>query len=401
MHQSTTRSAHENGLLKREIIESIDQVNAHEWNRCIPPDSPFLRHEFLNAMEQSKCVSEETGWRPMHIVLRNPDSQYSPIAGVLPLYRKYHSWGEFIFDWQWENAYFQHGLQYYPKLVSVSPFTGLAAPKLLVAPETSVKEVRDQLTETCLTLAGQSNLSSLHLLFLTPDELEYFSGKELIPRQSNITFVWTNDGYGSMEDFLATLSSRKRKKIRQERKSVIRQGIKISVIQGVEMTEIHWRAFEFFYFSTTTKYGSYRYLNHEFFRMIRESMPENLLFILAERDGQAVAGALFYQGGGKLYGRYWGALENLPHLHFEICYYSAIQYCIENGFTLCNAGVQGAHKLSRGFLPEVCYSAHTFNNPQFAEAIRRYTVEESYDVEARQDYLNDFSPYTRNTQAGS
>lgn len=388
-------------MMKREIIESIDQVDAHEWNRCVPPDFPFLRHEFLNAMEQSECVSEETGWQPVHIVLRNPYGPHSPIVGVLPLYRKYHSWGEFIFDWQWENAYHHHGLEYYPKLVSVSPFTGLEAPKLLVAPQAPVNKVRDQLVESSLQLARQSGISSMHLLFLPPAQLDYLSGLALIPRRSNISFVWRNSDYGSMEDFLASLSSRKRKKIRQERRSIIRQGIKISVIPGVEMTNEHWRAFYFFYFSTTNKYGSYRYLNQEFFQLIRESMPENILFIQAELDGEIVAGALFYHGGGKLYGRYWGAVRELHNLHFEICYYSAIEFCINNGFSMCNAGVQGAHKLSRGFLPEVCHSAHMFNDERFADAIRNYTVEESHELDARQDHLNDYSPYVRNVKVGS
>ncbi len=337
----------------------------------------------------------------MHIVLRKSDGLDSPLAGALPLYQKYHSWGEFIFDWQWENAYFRHGLQYYPKLVSVSPFTGLPAPKLLTAPDAPIDEVRNQLTESCLNEASHSNLSSLHLLFLNPDELDFFSSKNLIPRRSNISFVWTNNGYRSMDEFLSTLSSRKRKKIRHERKSISDKGIEIKVIPGADMQDYHWRSFHLCYYTTTRKYDSFRYLNHQFFQMIRESMPENLLLILAEQDNRPVASGLFYQGGGKLYGRYWGALEIVPNLHFEICYYSAIEYCIENGFSQCHAGVQGTHKLSRGFLPEVCYSAHMFNNVQFSEAIRHYTVEESHSVDVRQEYLFDFSPYARDMKAGN
>ena len=399
--QSTTRSVNGKDLFKQEIIQSIDQVSAHEWNRCVPSDCPFLRHEFLNAMEQSGCVSEETGWRPMHIVLRISDCQDSRLAGALPLYRKYHSWGEFIFDWQWENAYFRHGVQYYPKLVSVSPFTGLPAPKLLTAPDAPTDEVRNLLTESCLSEASHSDLSSLHLLFLNPDELDFFVGKGLIPRRSNISFVWTNNDYRSMDEFLSTLSSRKRKKIKYERKSIREQGIQVKVIPGTDIQDHHWRSFQLCYYSTTRKYDSFRYLNRHFFQMIRESMPENLLLILAEHDERPVASGLFYQGGGKLYGRYWGALEFVPNLHFEICYYSAIEYCIENGFRQCHAGVQGTHKLSRGFMPEVCYSAHMFNNLLFSEAIRHYTTEESHSVDDRQEYLSDFSAYAKGTKAGN
>ncbi|MDE0310542.1 MAG: GNAT family N-acetyltransferase [Acidiferrobacterales bacterium] len=382
-------------MFKQEIIQSINQVSAYEWNRCVPSDSPFLRHEFLNAMEQSGCVSEETGWCPMHIVLRKPDVPDSPVAGALPLYRKYHSWGEFIFDWQWENAYFRHGLQYYPKLVSISPFTGLPAPKLLAAPDSPVDEVRSQLTDSCLNEASDPDLSSLHLLFLNQDELDYFTTRDLIPRRSNISFVWTNNSYGSMDDFLSTLSSRKRKKIRHERKSVREEGIQIKVIPGTEMEDYHWYSFHLCYYATTRKYDSFRYLNREFFQMIRESMPENLLLVLAERDNRPLASGLFYQGGGTLYGRYWGTLQPVSNLHFEICYYSAIEYCIENGFRQCHAGVQGAHKLSRGFLPQACYSAHMFNNTQFSDAIRHYTIEESHSLDVRQEHLFDFSPYAK------
>ena len=395
MCQSEPFDVHENNLFECEFLESIDEVSAHEWNQCVPSDCPYLRHEFLNALEQSKCVSDETGWQPIHIVLRKSNSPDSPVVAALPLYLKFHSWGEFIFDWQWEHAYMESGRQYYPKLVSASPFTGLPGPKLLISPDIDEDAARKLLTDTCMQLTQQLEVSSLHLLFLRPDELEYFRSRKLIPRRSNISYVWDNQGYESMEDFLATLSSRKRKKIRHERNSIVKNGINVEVVQGTDMTDLHWHLLERIYTDTVDKYGSFRYLNHKFFMMIRESMPENLLFIMAERDGRPIAGALFYQGGGKLYGRYWGALEEVPNLHFEVCYYSAIEHCILNGFDQCNVGVQGSHKLSRGFLPEVCHSAHMFNDEGFSIAIRAYAVREAIGLEVRREILNESSAYAK------
>ena len=386
--------------MKWKVIQSLDQVRAFEWNRCIPPDYPFLRYEFLNALERSGCVSEDTGWRTMHIVLRNSAAETSRISGVLPLYQKYHSWGEFIFDWQWEHAYFRSGLAYYPKLVSVSPFTGLSAPKLLFVPDVLDDGVRERLADACIEVAGQSDVSSMHLLFLNSDDLDLLSGKGLISRRSSITYVWTNRDYDTMEDFLATLSSRKRKKIRQERKSIQSQGIEIRVIPGRDMTEYHLQVFEMLYHSTISKYGSIQYLNRRFLELILRSMPDNILFILAQLDGQPIAGGLFYQGGQTLYGRYWGALRNVPNLHFEVCYYAAIEYCIQEGLIWFNAGIQGEHKLSRGFLPEACYSAHMIKNPEFSEAIRESADFESFRVEAHCDHLTELSAYAKNREPG-
>ena len=393
--KSETHKIRNRNSTEWEIVQSIDHASPHDWNRCVPSDCPFLRHEFLSALENSGCVSEETGWTPQHIVLRNLAGNDSEVLGVTPLYLKEHSWGEFIFDWEWARGYQRHGLHYYPKSVSQVPFTPLTGPKLLAAPATDGNEIRRQLADAGLSITQDQFLSSLHWLFVPEAEVQVFETAGLIARCSTFEYVWNNQNYNAMDDFLATFSSRKRKKIRHERKSISAQGIKMETIQGVDMTQDHWLAFEQFYISTLSKYGSNRYLSYEFFRMIGETMPENIVLFLASIDQKPVAGSLCLQGGNKLFGRYWGALAELPNLHFETCYYTAIEYCIRMGYEKYNAGVQGEHKLSRGFLPELSYSAHLINEPAFAAAIRNYVKQEARNVRAYLYYLDWASPYSK------
>ena len=382
-------------FLCRESLRSINDISSDSWNRNIPADCPFLRHEFLSALETTGCVSEQTGWQPQHIVIRKTRGTDSGALAVSPLYLKHHSYGEFIFDWQWASAYHRFGNPYYPKIVSQSPFTPLSAPKLLISDKANTALIRTELIETTQEFAKISNASSIHWLFIQDDEADEFETRGMITRYSTYEYVWHNHGYESMDDFLATLVSRKRKKIRQERKSVAANEITVSVIEGEDLKPRHWDIFEQFYQKTISKYYAYQYLSYEFFQMIGETMPENIVMFLAFAEDTPIAGSLCLKGGGQLFGRYWGALFEVPNLHFETCYYSAIEYCIENGFKAYNAGVQGEHKLNRGFVPQPACSAHFIEHPGFDQAIRQHVEYEGAFIRERQNELNAASPFSK------
>ncbi len=376
-----------------EIVDSISQINARDWNRIVPADCPFLFHEFLHALEDSGCVATETGWAPQHIVIRNSASQCGELIGAAPLYLKRHSWGEFIFDWDWAHGYQRHGLEYYPKLISQTPFTPLTSPKLLCAPGDAETSIRHLIARTAQELASQCSASSIHWHFISEQDSSTLDACRFLNRASTFEYIWTNRGYGSMDDFLGMLSSRKRKKIRSERRSIRGQDLTVTALQGPEMNETHWRMIDRFYRQTVDKYYSHKYLSREFFQRIGETMPENLVFFLAQRGGTPVAGSFCLQGGGSLYGRYWGTLGQFRNLHFEMCYYAPIEYCIERGLAEYNAGVQGEHKLNRGFLPRLARSSHWFFDPGFSDAIDRYINQEASRVRAYCDTLDHYSPY--------
>ena len=379
--------------VKTELVESISQINSKCWNRCVSPNFPFLRHEFLSALEDSGCVSSETGWEPKHIVLRKIDKSDAQVLGVLPLYQKSHSWGEFIFDWDWAGGHHQFGLKYYPKLVSQSPFTPISAPKLLIAPGADSTQTRLELVKASQQLAEDLDVSSSHWLFTSQEDMDTLSSLGLICRSSTIEYVWKNQDYDSMEAFIGTLSSRKRKKIRKERKTVVEQNIKVEAKSGIDMTPNDWLYFEYFYRTTIAKYGSNPYLSYEFFRMIGESMPQNIVAFQARLDGDRIAGSLCLLGDESLYGRYWGTLQKRHCLHFETCYYAAIEYCIDNGLKTFNAGVQGEHKLSRGFYPHLAKSAHSIRNPLLSAALENYVQREASHYRAYQQSLKHSSPF--------
>ncbi len=386
-----------NDFLQLDVIHSIDQIDAREWNRNIPSDCPFLRHEFLYALENTGCVSEHTGWIPLHIVIRNAQPQIACTAAVTPLYLKYHSSGEFIFDWQWAHAYHRAGHNYYPKIVSQTPFTPLSAPKFLISDEPNRDRIVQHLIHASHDVADQCEASSIHWLFVPDDEMQTLKRNGLIDRYSTYEYVWVNPGYADMEQFLSTLLRRKRKNIRQERKSVRGQGISIETVCGDDIHDRHWDIFDRFYRKTVNKYYSNMYLNKEFFHQIGESMPENLVLFIASSSGEPIAGSLCLQGGGKLFGRYWGALYDVPNLHFEICYYSAIQYCIENSIHTYNAGVQGEHKLSRGFLAKTANSAHFIEHQEFAKAIGKHVEHENTYHRYLEQELNASSAFSKTT----
>lgn len=362
-------------------LDTPNAVDAKAWN-ALAGGSPFLRHEFLCALHESGCATTQTGWTPRFITAWRDRR----LIGALPLYLKTHSYGEYVFDWAWADAYAQCGLNYYPKIVSAIPFTPVAGARLLGADE----EARAALRHAALTLAA--NTSSLHVLFPDAAEADEWRGAGCLLRRG-VQFHWHNAGYADFDDFLATLSRSKRKNIRQERRRVHEAGVRLHRLTGAQITAAHWRFFVRCYERTYRAHRSTPYLNLAFFERLGAALPEHVLMVVAELDGAPVAAALALYTDAALYGRYWGALRTVPGLHFEACYYQAIEFCIERGIALFEGGAQGEHKLARGFLPVETWSAHWLRHPQFADAVDRYLARERIGVERYIDELNEHSPY--------
>lgn len=373
-----------------ELAEHLAAVDADQWNRLAGEQNPFLRHEFLVALERSGCVGDGTAWRPHHLLLKDNDM----LIGAAPLYLKYDSYGEYVFDWAWANAYQQNGLSYYPKLVVAVPFTPVTGSRLLALPGDNQDQIRDRLIEAVLALARSLNVSSLHWLFTPSTETNRLVANQHL-RRTGYQFHWANDGYTSFEEFLKTFSSAKRKKVKRERRHVAEAGIEMVAVEGHVIDDDLWQQFYAFYRSTIECRGAIPYLNLDFFRQIGRTMPENIVMVLARKDGRYVAGALNLKGSDTLFGRYWGSLEEYNSLHFETCYYRAIDYCIKQGLQHFEAGAQGEHKLSRGFLPTRTYSAHWLKHPEFYRAISDFLEREQHGVEDYVDLLGRHSPYKK------
>ncbi|MBA4141461.1 MAG: N-acetyltransferase [Nitrosospira sp.] len=375
-----------------KITDSLNDIPATAWN-ALAGDDPFLRYEFLAAMHETGCASKETGWLPQFVTLW----EGSVLRGAMPLYLKNHSYGEYVFDWTWANAYQRSGYAYYPKLLSAIPFSPVTGRRLMA--ENAAH--RALLITAVLKLAkdrnAESGVSSFHCLFPPEQEALEMERAGMTLRQG-IQFHWSNranGGYESFDAFLKEMSHDKRKKIRQERSRVRVAGVHFQWLSGREVTNEHWRFFAGCYNKTYREHGSLPYLNLEFFARLGRSMPENVLLILALREGRPVAAALNLHSARVLYGRYWGAAEFVPGLHFETCYYQAIEYCIENGITLFEGGAQGEHKLARGFLPVRTWSAHWLAQPVFAAAVGRYLEGEAQDVDRYLNKLNGNSPFRK------
>lgn len=365
------------------VLETLADVPARDWN-ALAAGHPFLRHEFLHALHETGCASERSGWLPQYISLWREGR----LAGAMPMYVKGHSYGEYVFDWAWADAYHRSGLKYYPKLLSAIPFSPVTGPRLLASDATA----RAQLISTALGIARQ--VSSLHVLFPNADEAQQLAAAGMQLRRG-VQFHWNNRGYSSFEEFLAELSSTKRKKIRQERRRVAEAGVSFRRLVGADISEDDWRFFTRCYEGTYRAHGSSPYLNLALFKRIGETMPEHLLMVIADLQGKPLASALNIFSADTLYGRYWGAVGHVPMLHFETCYYQALEFCIERGITLFEGGAQGEHKLSRGFLPVETYSAHWLKHPEFSDAVQRFLARESAGIESYVDELNDRSPFRR------
>ncbi len=368
-----------------EVSTSLATIAAGEWNR-LAGDDPLLSHEFLHALHETGCANADSGWAPCYLLLR----EGGVLAGAMPLYLKSHSYGEYVFDWAWADAYQRHGLRYYPKLVNAVPFTPVGGRRLLAA----TPEQRRALLTAALALARDQGASSLHCLFPPFSEAEEMKDCRLLLR-SGVQFHWRNAGYADFEAFLATFNHEKRKKIRQERRRVRDAGITFKWIPGAAITDALWIFFHRCYCKTYREHRSTPYLNLDFFRAIGRSMPQHLTLIIAMRDGQPIAASLNVHDAQRLCGRYWGALEYHPALHFETCYYQVIEYCIAHGISTFEGGAQGEHKIARGLLPVATHSAHWLAHPEFSAAVGDYLERETHGMSAYMDELNERSPFKR------
>lgn len=373
------------------LLSSIAQIEAASWNALVGNGQPFLRHEFLLALEDSGCTVPRTGWTVRHLVI--DDARGRPV-GALPLYRKSHSRGEFVFDFSWANAYAQHGIQYYPKLLSAVPFTPVRGPRLLVSPEADVKTMTQLLTRAAIDYVRSEGLSSWHVLFPTEDTAKRLAAAELILRR-DCQFHWFNQGYDSFDAFLATFTAEKRKKAKRERRRVAEAGIEFDTLHGGDMNAALWDAVYPFYADTFYRHGHDPYLNLDFFKRIAASMPERIMLKVARMGTERIAVAIFFVGDDALFGRYWGAGGNYHSLHFEACYYQGIEYCIEKKLQRFEPGTQGEHKVPRGFVPTLMSSAHFVADPRFAAAIRDFARREACGVDRYAAAVNEHVPYHR------
>ncbi len=372
-------------VLSARIYPRVSDIGKAGWDRLAGDGNPFLRHDFLNALEQSGSATSETGWLPRHIVIR--DAAGAP-RGAMPLYLKSHSRGEYVFDHNWAEAYEQAGGRYYPKLISCIPFTPVTGQRFLAQDE----QTKQSLLAAADQLLEAHGFSSLHLTFLTEEEAGFARSKGLLIRTDQ-QFHWQNRDYGSFDDFLANLSARKRKTIKRERRDALKGGIEIKWLTGTDIREDHWDHFFGFYTDTGRRKWGRPYLNREFFSRIGETMADRILLMLCIQDGRTIAGALNFIGSDTLYGRYWGCVEDHPFLHFETCYYQAIDYAIEKGLRRVEAGAQGPHKIARGYEPVKTYSAHLIADPGFRRAVANFLKQEQRLVDQDMEYLEGHLPF--------
>jgi len=379
--------------LRVRVLPAIGDIAAASWDACAggAGANPFTRHAFLAALEASKSATARTGWQPQHLVVETTDGC---AIGVAPCYLKSHSRGEYVFDRGWAEAYEHAGGSYYPKLQVAVPFTPVTGRRLLVAPGADVDTARVTLARGLVELTKLRNASSAHITFMTEMESRALGECGFLLRTDQ-QFHWENRGFGSFDDFLAALSSRKRKTIRRERREALTAGIEVVWLTGADLTEAAWNAFFAFYMETGSRKWGRPYLTREFFSLIGQAMANETVLIMARRAGRFIAGAINFVGDGTLFGRHWGAIEHHPFLHFEICYYQAIEYAIAHRLGRVEAGAQGEHKLARGYLPNTTYSAHYIADPGFRRAIDDYLNRERAYVEAAGQELREASPFRK------
>lgn len=372
-----------------EFIASVEALGDSDWSAVCGEDYPFLRYAFLHALESTGCVNGNSAWQSHHAVIREGEC----IIGILPLYQKYDSYGEYVFDWSWADAYFRHGLNYYPKLLSAIPYTPATGPRLCLQPDIDRHQAWAFLVKGIQQEAKRLAASSWHCLFPVEEESQLLD--ELGARQRlGCQYHWLNQGYESFEDFLSTFSSRKRKNLNKERRRVAEQGIQLTRKGGADITAEEWRQFYLFYQLTYLKRsGRKGYLNQDFFAALASQMPDQILMVLAHHDSELVAAALFFEGSDTLYGRYWGCREEFDFLHFEACYYQGIEYAIERGLHRFDPGAQGEHKIQRGFTPLLTWSNHWIALPPFAEAIDHFLQEEAPEVRAYLERAKTLLPF--------
>ena len=376
---------------KPRFLDSIAQIEAARWNSLLRDGQPFLRHEFLLALEQSGCAAPRTGWTPRHLLI---EDAAGAVLAAMPLYRKAHSRGEFVFDFSWANAYAQHGLAYYPKLLCAVPFTPVRGPRLLIAAHADTKRMTDLLIKSALDFTRSERLSSWHILFPTEESAQQLKSAGLILRR-DCQFHWFNRNYESFDAFLATFTAEKRKKAKRERRRVAEAGIVFDTLHGGDMNDTLWDIVYPFYADTFHRHGHDPYLNLGFFKRVAASMPDRLMLKVARIGDERIAVAVFFVSDDALFGRYWGAGGNYHSLHFETCYYQGIEYCIEHKLQRFEPGTQGEHKVPRGFVPTLMSSAHFVGDPRFAAAIRDFAAREARGVDHYAAAVSEHVPYHR------
>jgi predicted N-acyltransferase len=382
-------------MLSTEVLPSLASVDPTAWDALTGLDNPFVEHAFLSALEESGSVGTvDSGWVPRHVVVRDGDR----LVGALPLYEKYDSYGEYIFDWSWARAALQAGIAYYPKLVSAVPFTPATGPRLLVAPDAASGPVLGALLRGLAEVAQQSRASSVHVLFPPEAEIAPLVAAGFSPRLS-YQFHWERQaGWRTFDDFVAALRAPARKAVRKERATAAAHGLALAMRPGAALTDADWAALEAFYRGTVADKGAIAYLTPAFFALLRRRLGHRILAAMAHRDDAPVAGALFLHKGGALFGRYWGSHEALDALHFELCYYQPIAWGLEHGIERFEAGAQGEHKLKRGLLPRLCHSAHWFGHAGLSKAVARYLREETAGVQETLAALAAHTPYPRKSE---
>jgi uncharacterized protein len=374
-----------------EIIQDLSDISIADWNALLDKNStPFLRHEFLSALEECECVGGNTGWQGAHIILKDSSDN---LCGAMPLYLKQHSYGEFVFDWSWAQAYEQHGGNYYPKALCAIPFTPVQGARLLALDCDNKSLIQKKLVGALRSIVTENDLSSAHALFPLDDELQMFTESGFALRDS-VQFHWHNLNYRNFDEYLGSLNMKRRKNIRRERAHINLAGVEFCHLSGIDATELDWEFFYKCYENTYLEHHSKPYLNEQFFKLLAKRMPESLLLIIASRNNQPIAASLLVvdKSTSNAYGRYWGALEFIPSLHFETAYYQAIDYCIREGIQIFEGGAQGEHKMARGFLPKTIRSVHWIANPQFMDAVEHFLKRERAGIGAYVDELAEHSP---------
>jgi predicted N-acyltransferase len=369
------------------LISDLSEIGQERWDRLAfptPDSSPFLRYAFLSALHETGCASPRSGWQPCFLTLWSGKE----LLGACPLYRKAHSYGEYVFDWAWADAYRRHGLPYYPKLLVAVPFTPVTGPRLMAQDDAT----RAVLAHALLALVKAESLSSLHVLYPPPGEARALAQAGMMLREG-VQFHWTNEGYQDFAQFIETLERKKRKNIRAERRKVAEAGVSLRRVLGRDATAADWRFFVRCYDNTYRAHHSSPYLNLAFFQRIGREMPENLVLVIAERERRPIASSLVLVTPSALYGRYWGEVEHVPCLHFECAYYQPLEYCIEQKIQTFEGGAQGEHKMARGFLPVITHSAHWLAHPAFADAIEEFLARESSGIQNYVDELRDHNPF--------
>ena len=376
--------------MKIDFVEALAEISKDDWNKIHLNEYPFLKYDFLKSLEDTKCVASNKGWTPLHITVEDKNQ----IIGAMPMYVKTDSQGEFIFDWSWADAYYRNGLDYYPKLVSSIPFTPASGPRLLSIDKNKNVEMIKAVSDAMKDLTQENNFSSSHVLLANQNELDAFSDEGFSIRTS-YSYHWFNNNYENFDHYLEDMTSRQRKNIKKERQKIHDQDVHLVRYIGEDITSSMLESFYQFYQVTYLKRGMRGYLNLEFFESIIKLIPESIMLVMAvNKSGDFVAGAFNFYDDEKLYGRYWGSNTDIKNLHFEVCYYQAMELAIKNKYIKVEAGAQGAHKIKRGYLPKVTYSAHFIFNEKLKLAIKNFLEEERKIILNDINHINNnYSPY--------